>query len=209
MPSQAPIPSIAAERLPNGPELWRLILAEMPRGAVIAGGAVRDYLLGFEPKDIDVFMAIPPVSSEPIPFELDADADWDAIAAHDPRHGLMRIDNTHQRFEEYTAVSNIVCVSSGKLLGWPVDAIDLDDFEGGEKLIDQFDFAITRCWFGGGEVIHDTPEAKRDRDNRTITLLSDAREARSLARYERLKERWGDEWALVREILTKEKPHGQ
>ena len=205
MPSQAPIPSIAAERLPNGPELWRAILAQMPDGAVIAGGAVRDYLLGFEPKDIDVFMALPPVAD---PAQMD-DVDWDAFAAHDPRHGLMWIDNTHQRFEEYTAVSNIVCVSSGELLGWPVDAIDLDDFEGGEKLIDQFDFAITRCWFGDDDVIHDTPEAKRDRDNRTITLLSDAREARSLARFERLKERWGGDWKLVREILTKGNPHGQ
>lgn len=37
----------------NGPELWQEIIEKLP-GAVIAGGAVRDYLLGVEPKDIDL-----------------------------------------------------------------------------------------------------------------------------------------------------------
>ncbi len=183
-------------RLPNGPNLWRAILAEMPEGAIVAGGAVRDFLLGYEPKDIDVFMAIPPVSSEPIPFP-DLGAASPALCDvefGDPRHGLLRIENTHERYEEYTAVSNIVCVSSGTLLGWRVDAVDLDDFEGGQRLASQFDFGITRCWFDGE--IHDTPEARHDRENHCVTLLLDARRERSIARFERLKERWGADWTL-------------
>ena len=44
-------------RMANGPDLWRAILAKMPPGSIVAGGAVRDYLLGYEPKDIDVFMS--------------------------------------------------------------------------------------------------------------------------------------------------------
>lgn len=190
----APV-GVEAGRLANGPELWRAILAEMPTGAVVAGGAVRDFLLGYEPKDIDVFMAIPPISKEPIPFpNLSDPFVIGDLELGDPRHGLLRIDAEHERFEEYTAVSNIVCVSSGRLLGWRVDAIDLDDFEGGEKLVTQFDFGITRCWFDGE--IHDTPEAKLDRESRTITLLLNARRERSLARFERLKTRWGDDWKL-------------
>lgn len=38
----------------NGPALWLKILSRFPSGAIVAGGAVRDYLLGAEPKDIDV-----------------------------------------------------------------------------------------------------------------------------------------------------------
>jgi hypothetical protein len=171
-PLRASIPSA------NGPQLWDAILAGMPEGSVIAGGAVRDFLLGFEPKDIDVFMGL-------------------HIDERDPRYGLYRIDNTHERFEEYTAVSNIMCVSSGVLFGVKVDAVLIEDFEGGEKLIRDFDFGITRCWYDGQ--VHDTPEAKRDRENRTITLLSDEREQRSLARFERLNARWGGGWRLERD----------
>jgi hypothetical protein len=176
-------------RLPNGPELWTAILAKMPAGAIVAGGAVRDYLLGYEPKDIDVFMGSPPIT------EPSEDEPWDAFAAYDPRHGLFRIDDTHERFEEYAAVSCILCVSSGTLLGHKVDAVEIEHFQGGEQLIEEFDFGITRCWFDGE--IHDTDEARRDRESRTITLLSDARRERSLARFERLKERWGGEWKLA------------
>lgn len=171
-PVPASIPSA------NGPELWDAILAGMPEGSIVAGGAVRDFLLGFEPKDIDVFMGL-------------------HIGDHDPRYGLYRIDNTHERFEEYAAVSNIMCVSSGTLLGVKVDAVLIENFDGGAKLIDDFDFGITRCWYDGE--VHDTPEARHDRDNRIVTLLSDEREARSLARFERLNTRWGGDWTLVRD----------
>ncbi len=179
-------------RMANGPDLWQAILAQMPEGAIVAGGAVRDFLLGYEPKDIDVFMGLPPVA-EYAPDEPLGDM-LDAISAHDPRHGLMRIENTHERYEEYAAVSNIVCVSSGALFGYRVDAIDIGDFDGGEKLIEQFDFGITRCWFDGK--LHDTPEAKIDRDTRTMTLLLSERRQRSIARFDRLRERWGADWKL-------------
>jgi hypothetical protein len=185
-------------RLVNGPELWCAILATMPSGSIVAGGAVRDYLLGKEPKDIDVFMGAPPVSEGPVE-PLDALAAWEP---YDPRHGLFRIENTHERYEEYAAVSCILCVSSGTLFGHKVDAVEIEHFQGGPELIKEFDFAITRCWFDGE--IRDTPEAKRDRETKTITLLSDARQERSLARFERLNERWGGDWQLVIDALATE-----
>jgi hypothetical protein len=176
--------------LENGPDLWRAILERMPVGSIVAGGAVRDYLLGKEPKDIDVFMGVPAVSEE-----VDFEALCDLNILPDPRHGLFRIENTHERFEEYAAVSCILCVSSGELLGRKVDAVEIEHFQGGAELIKEFDFGITRCWFDGE--IHDTPEAKHDRENKVITLLSDARQERSIARFERLNERWGGDWKLV------------
>lgn len=43
----------------NGPKLWREILSSHSPKAIIAGGAVRDYLLGLgEPKDIDIFLPV-------------------------------------------------------------------------------------------------------------------------------------------------------
>jgi hypothetical protein len=181
-PVPASIPSA------NGPELWDAILARMPAGSVIAGGAVRDYLLGFAPKDIDVFTGFP-VDGNP--------SDYLDFTPSDPRYGLFRIENEHERFEEYAAVSNILCVSSGTLLGVKVDAVLIENFESGEKLIEDFDFGITRCWYDGE--IHDTTQAQHDRANRCITLLSDEREARSLVRFERLNKRWGGDWTLIRD----------
>jgi hypothetical protein len=191
-PSVSTVPSSIPDA--NGPDLWNAILSRMPSGSVIAGGAVRDYLLGVEPKDIDVFMGTHagPCEEPSEPANL-----YDIQPASDPRFGLFRIDNEHERFEEYAAVSRIACVSSGTMFGFKVDAVIIEDFAGGPDLIQEFDFNITRCWFDGE--IHDTPEAKRDRDGHCVTLVSDEREARSIARFERLNARWGGGWVLRRD----------
>src|SRR5687768_10379559 len=56
-----PAPQRAAPSLPNGPELWDKLLEAVkevyePEFCCIAGGAVRDYALGKDPKDIDIFV---------------------------------------------------------------------------------------------------------------------------------------------------------
>jgi len=187
--SVSPLTGFDPSRMANGPLLWSAILAQMPAGSVVAGGAVRDYLLGYEPKDIDVFAPLPRISEG-----ADALTECDLIdLSGDPRHGLLRIDCTHERYEEYAAFTDKVCVSSGQLLGWRVDAVDVDPFDGPAEIVAKFDFGITRCWFDG-EQIHDTPEARNDRDDRCITLLVTDRVARAQARFDRLNERWGGGW---------------
>jgi hypothetical protein len=181
--SQSSIPSA------NGPELWSAILARMPSGSIIAGGAVRDYLNGVEPKDIDVFIDI-----EADARRLETD-DAYALKAGDARFGLHRIDNEYERFEEYAAVSNIACVSSGMMFGHRVDAVVMEKFKGGADLVAGFDFGLNRVWFDGE--IHDTPEAYHDRENNCATLLLNDRVERSLKRFARLNERWGGGWRLV------------
>jgi len=181
-PCPEPVPVSAVPALipsANGPDLWREILAIMPPGSVVAGGAVRDFLLGVEPKDIDVF--------------IDMAADG-AASGRDPRFGLYRIDNEYERFEEYAAVSDIVCVSSGMLMGRRVDAVVMENYTGGAALVEGFDFGINRCWFDGE--LHDTPEARSDREAKRATLLLTDRIERSVKRFERLRERWGDEWQI-------------
>jgi hypothetical protein len=172
----------------NGPDLWRAILAVMPVGSVIAGGAVRDYLLGVEPKDIDVFSDI--AAERAMPSEADHN-----IVYSDPRFGLYRIENEYERFEEYAAVSNIACVSSGQLLGHRVDHVIIEGFTSGPELVAGFDFGLNRCWFDGE--IHDTDEARHDRETRTATLLLTDRVERSATRFQRLNERWGGGWRYV------------
>ena len=40
----------------NGPELWKKYLSIFPTDTIVAGGAVRDWMLsGGPPKDIDIF----------------------------------------------------------------------------------------------------------------------------------------------------------
>lgn len=176
----------------NGPELWDAILAEMQPGAIIAGGAVRDYFLGVEPKDIDVFMG-----DKPTPEASVLSGCWDLSqlsCAYDARSGLGRIDNTYERIEEYAAVTGIVLVSTGTLFDHRVDAIVMDNFDP-TTLVEGFDFGITRCWYDGE--IHDTPEARNDRYYGTVTMLLDSRKERSLARFDRFNKRTGGGWKLV------------
>ena len=165
----------------NGPNLWSAILAQMPPGSVIAGGAIRDWYLGVEPKDIDVFTG--------------------GTADGNPRSGLFRIDNYYERQEEYQAMGNIQLVSSGQLLGYRVDLVEMTDFTDGATLVKGFDFAINQMFYGGKFILR-TVAAINDLANHTVTLLRDDRLERSLRRFERFNERMGGTWELVRCVTT-------
>jgi hypothetical protein len=179
----------------NGPPLWNAILDQMPPGSIIAGGAVRDYFLGVVPKDIDVFVQ-PPPKIVPATMEGDPFASLELMISHDPRVGLHRIDDRYERKEEYEAMNNIALVSSGEMFGWKVDAVELIEPRTGWELIREFDFAVTRSWFGGGIVVHDTLFAGLDRRDKAVTLLLNDRPERSLKRFERFNARMGGTWSL-------------
>lgn len=55
----------------NGPRLWTNILNQLPGSKVIAGGCVRDWMLGVPEKDIDVFY-----SNAPEEFVLNNGDGW-------------------------------------------------------------------------------------------------------------------------------------
>lgn len=181
----------------NGPALWTEILKHFPAGAIVAGGAVRDYLLGLEPKDIDVFItaeqANPPYPEPPL--EGDELMEFILTRCFDPRMGLGRIDNIYERQEEYKALNNIDLVSSGQLLGYKVDAIVLSDSPTPEEIVADFDFGINQCWFD--TEIHDTAAATMDRQTRLIRLYHFDRTERSIARFHRLNERHGGIFSLA------------
>jgi hypothetical protein len=198
LPEPVPVSALPGDdpsRLDNGPGLWAAILAKMPPGAIIAGGAVRDWFLGVEPKDIDIFMgthaALPPTADT-----LDNDG-WDTIAAApDPRCGFSRIDVDFERNAEYEAMTGIALVSRGMCCGWPCDAVVIDGPCEPGALIAGFDFGITRCYFDGE--LHDTIWARCDREAVTVTLLLDDRPERAAIRFDRFNERHGGRYQLVR-----------
>lgn len=159
----------------NGPELWSAILARFPPEAVIAGGAVRDFLLGVEPKDIDVFL---PVDK------------WPACGF--PGFASLGAN----RDDEYQAMPDIAVVQRGEVEGHQVDIVGVvppaQPFSPA-ALVATFDFGIARCWFDGAE-IHDTPEAKADREGRVVTCHLIERLARAHDRFERFNTRLGGGW---------------
>lgn len=174
----------------NGPNLWGAILKQMPPGSVIAGGAIRDWYLDVEPKDIDVF------TGGQIPPDDPPTQECFFTEAFNPRSGLYRIDNYYERQEEYQAMGNIQLVSSGQMLGYRVDLVEMTDFTGGDDLIEGFDFAMNQMWFDG-DLVYRNNAAVQDLANHTVTLLRDDRLERSLRRFERFNERMGGGWKLI------------
>lgn len=166
-------------KAPNGPALWRDILAVMPPGSIIAGGAVRDYFLGVEPKDVDVFTPA---------------QDWKT-----PR-GFYSLGSDSAKLAEYLAMPEIAVVSRGTILGHQVDhvGIHLPDIPAftGAALVEGFDFAITRSWFVDDE-LGDTEEAREDRDDKTVTLWRTDRMERAFARFARFNARMGGGYKLA------------
>lgn len=172
-------PSYALSPMANGPAAWAAILNCFPEGAIIAGGAVRDFALGVEPKDIDVFL---PCTS------------W-------PRGGLEPLGRFESlgtdRNDDYSAMPAISIVQRGRLYGHQIDVVGLwfeDENYRPERIVSTFDFGISRCWFDGE--IHDTPEAESDRRDGTVTLLLTDRPERASIRFARFNERMGGGYSL-------------
>lgn len=161
----------------NGPELWNTILAHIP-GGIVAGGAVRDYLLARPAKDIDVFV---PIS-------------WD------PPNGFEGW-LPHPEAEEYLAGDHVAFVFQQQIEGIVVDLIGVQFHSGieiipfsGHAVAASFDFGVTRSWYDGE--LHDTFEAMHDREKGRVTLMRDDRPERALRRFERFNERMGGSWTL-------------
>jgi hypothetical protein len=165
-------PPLTLTETTNGPALWSELLAQLP-GAVVAGGAVRDYFLGVEPKDIDIFLSSDKYTI-PEGFEPLGD----------------------DRSSEYAALPDIAIVTRGTINGFQVDLVGMANLNA-ETLLDTFDFGISRSMFADG-VIVDTPEAKFDRDNKVVTMILDDRTERSVKRFERFNERMGGVYDLVK-----------
>ena len=168
----------------NGPALWADILNPVSSifgpNAVIAGGAVRDYLLGYEPKDIDVFV----------------DSTREHLAAAKPRLEAFG----------FTDITLLTDATTCQYTDWQPDLKGVLDMQFGGRqvqiiarrfssmaeLAGQFDLAICQSiYFPGG--IFSTPEAKADRQNKTLTRTrygTDEAYSATMERVERFKAKY-------------------
>lgn len=177
IPEHPPLPELVGA---NGPPLWTQILTRFPT-AVLAGGAVRDYALGVKPKDIDLFLDTGSYSEVPYDFQ--------AIVGD-------RRDEDSERAQAYLAMPNIDIVLRADWSGWQVDMVGIK-LESVAELLSSFDFGIARCAFTLNDGVIDTPEARSDRENKTVTLLHHDRPERARARFDRFNERMGGGWRFV------------
>lgn len=159
----------------NGPALWETLLEALDvTDATVAGGCIRDYLLGVEPKDIDIFV---PVGNrqefEELISSLNDSSVWsltlieegENYSVHDP--------------------DGIIGVAEGEALGLPVNLVArVSQLEGNWRLIQGFDYGILQWSFTSThEGIVCTTQALMDLAGRTATLTHNRTYEQSLERF--------------------------
>lgn len=135
---------------------------------MIAGGAIRDYLLGFPPRDIDVFVKAPDAATfldlaTKLPAEFDvhqmnSSADYGRWAKVEKAVEFFGVLDGHARLRGAR---------------WKVQFIGraYPEFTG-EAVTDLFDIGLTQAWYDGTGP-HQTEAAKKDQADKTVTVLSD------------------------------------
>lgn len=179
----------AADVSRNGPALWDALLEAVGvPGAVIAGGCLRDYQLGLEPKDIDIFVPLGSV-----------EAVWELANTLNER-GLFSLTVLNPQDTRTTGNpadydeafgKQLWGVLDGEGLGVPVNIIArCAHGEGLPALIESFDFDICKIWYAGpaGGVVL-TSAAYDDLHNRTATIAHDTTLDLSRRRFARFDER--------------------
>jgi hypothetical protein len=179
----------------NGPALWETLIEALDiPGAVIAGGCIRDYVLGHEPKDIDLFV---PIGNRQEFEELIATLNDSSVWSLEVLDGQeYRVHDPH----------SVIGVAEGEAIGLPVNIIarcsqlptstlDVEGFEyhgtaDNWSLINSFDFGILQWSFSStSEGIVCTTQALMDLAARTATLTHNSTYDQSIERYKRFNTR--------------------
>lgn len=167
----------------NGPELWDHILKVLPKGCIIAGGAIRDYMLKWPPRDIDVFCG----SDTPLP------------AWNNGRNNFREIPIPEEKRKEYEALGNgqeVAVVQRGEIAGWTVDYVQLvKEKVKWTDVVSRFDLSITCGAYDG--VLHLTQEMLMDLATQRCTMRRERGQDRTKERFERFNMRTGGNFVLV------------
>lgn len=152
-------------KIVNAPPLWDPILAAVreiyePVYCCIAGGAVRDYLLGEAPKDVDVFMHLGnrKINLEEF-YEIAQELGWqhvDVVGNAEPY--LKDVGNDEKPLT--------IAALRGRVKGVTVDLL-LTNGKTGKEIVEGFDFHICEHWYDGE--VHSTPLGKVDVQKRQWT----------------------------------------
>ena len=104
----------------NGPNFWQRIRTELQAAnrwtpdVMIAGGCIRDWMLGLEPKDIDVFMLLPEGEAPRLPEGNGWEVDPEQPQAPE-----------NQGVPGYGGVTRITSIFNWRKQGQPVQIIQL------------------------------------------------------------------------------------
>jgi hypothetical protein len=137
--------NIKPKKLDNAPELWDKLLDAVreiyePTYVCVAGGAIRDHLLEKPPKDIDIFIKLPP-GDYTGRFVLD---NAETLGWKNP---VLKNDQAYENAE-------VQCVVGAKAFDYEIDLCFLFQANTGEEVVKNFDFGICQHWYDGE--IHST-----------------------------------------------------
>jgi len=145
-------------RAPNGPEFWDVILRDLRRyndiEPIIAGGAVRDFVLGGEAKDIDVWF-----------FRLKHEGPRPHMQE---ARGWMR--TMPEDVDEYEGNHRLKMLHNYVFQGWNVQLIGVAVAPWGwEGLVNDFNIGLSKMAYDGAVHIH--ADALTDIANKTVTIV--------------------------------------
>lgn len=163
------------------PASWqRLILTirEQDPKAIIAGGAVRDLILGRKPKDLDIFVS---VRAHTLAVMRPSGYSWGFNAYHDALNSsAFRIRNIYQ--------------SKWRGIIQPLQSIELEEMADDPlTLIENFDFGICMAAYDGKEIIR-SRHFDHDVEHKVFTLRHCRSLVKSKQRWKRITKRYRSGW---------------
>jgi hypothetical protein len=156
-----------AEQLVN-----RLFHGGFPE-AIVAGGFLRDSILGFQPKDIDIFISRRQgVRKEDLVESIGQALGGTAKIEFNLSYTNMEVDRIIE-----------VGIPGAP---YPVQVIELGDSKAPVDRVREHDFGLCQVWLGAYYGLDATPAFTTDRQNKTCTLTH----CESLAEWQRSMRRW-------------------
>lgn len=177
----------------NGPKLWSNIIWSLPEQAevVIAGGCIRDWMLGVPEKDIDVFFK---VQGERVVLNPER---WTA----DPNQIAP------EEMQAYQGMNNITSIANMRFEDHAVQLIRLTPETDLNTYVDNFDISICMGRYGLGQNrgLRIPPAMARDLENKVIfcegqTNQTSVRARRFLEKISQYEQGWVIENDPVRDF---------
>ncbi|WCD56149.1 tRNA nucleotidyltransferase [Caulobacter phage KSC] len=174
----------------NGPDLWHSLLEDIVAvfggDAIIAGGCIRDFMLGLEPKDIDIWVNERDlVSMRNLMQRLmstDFDWSWDLTEMEDGDPDYNGGIGDNLLIWEGTVQNTGGVILDVNIIACPEHA------DGIEAVVNRFDMDICQWWFSGG-MIHQTPAALQALDNKVCTVVRGHDWERAVRRFDKFNAR--------------------
>jgi hypothetical protein len=168
------------------PMYWKMPSLAFPDG-IIAGGSVRDFLLGVEPRDTDLFVKASPETANAI-----------ALLGAQPVTPVNCGPASDQDDEGYIMRTDATYLYENGGGGPPLNIVVLAEPPEAKALLAEFDFGVCMAGWSAkaGFVIRD--EFFTDAAQKTFTWMSSRRRQRSQERYAKFVQRpHFRDWRLV------------